>query len=107
MKIRLYISAALVSLMGFAYGQQQTLYTNYLMNQYLYNPAYSGVVDGTQFNAGYRNQWVGFEGAPKTFMVSGYGKFKKKPNMSAGGLITTERIGLLQKTTFYATYGYH
>ena len=107
MIIKVYISVLLLVSVGFVYGQQQTLYTNYLMNQYLYNPAYAGVEDGTQFNLGYRNQWVGFDGAPKTFMVSGYGKLKKKPNMAIGGLITTEKIGLLQRTTFYATYTYH
>ncbi len=90
-----------------ALGQQQTLYTNYLMNQYLYNSAYAGVEDGTQFNIGYRNQWVGFDGAPKTFMLSGYGKLKKKPNMALGALIMTEQIGLLQKTNFYVSYSYH
>lgn len=77
------------------------------MNQYIYNPAYAGVEDGTQFNLGYRNQWLGFDGAPKTLMLSGYGKFKKKPNMAAGGIIMTEKIGLLQRTSFYATYSYH
>jgi type IX secretion system PorP/SprF family membrane protein len=89
------------------YGQQQTLYTNYLMHQYLYNPAYAGVVKGTQFNAGYRNQWLGFEGAPKTFIGSGYGNFKKKPNMTVGGLVSSERIGLLQRTSFFGTYSYN
>jgi type IX secretion system PorP/SprF family membrane protein len=88
-------------------AQQQSLYTNYLLNQYVYNPAYAGVEDGTQFNLGYRNQWLGFEGGPVTYMVSGYGKFKKRPNMAAGGLVITEKIGLLQRTSFYATYSYH
>jgi type IX secretion system PorP/SprF family membrane protein len=107
MKIKGYIIVGMLALSAFAVAQQQTLYTNYLLNQYLYNPAYAGVDDGTKFNMGYRNQWAGFDGAPKTFMVSGYGKLKKKPNMALGGIITTERIGLLQRTAFYATYSYH
>jgi|GEM_PF-28050 len=107
MKIRVYIVLMFLGRAGFTSGQQQTLYTNYLMNQYIYNPAYAGVEDGTQFNLGYRNQWLGFDGSPKTLMLSGYGKFKKKPNMAAGGIIMTERIGLLQRTAFYATYSYH
>lgn len=108
MKVKAQIIIVLLILVtGAAYSQQQTLYTNYLMNQFIYNPAYAGVEDGTQFNMGYRNQWLGFEGAPTTFMVSGYGKLKKKPNMAVGGLVTTERIGLLQRTSFYGTYSYH
>ncbi|PBQ34748.1 hypothetical protein CNR22_24220 [Sphingobacteriaceae bacterium] len=107
MKIKVYICLVVFLSMGASFAQQQTLYTSYLMNQYIYNPAYAGVEDGTQFNLGYRNQYVGFDGAPKSYMFSGYGKFKKKPNMAAGGLIMTEKIGLLQRTSFYATYSYH
>jgi type IX secretion system PorP/SprF family membrane protein len=107
MKMKKYITVLCVLFIGFTYGQQQTLYTNYLLNQYLYNPAYAGVVEGTQFNIGYRNQWVGFDGAPKTLILTGYGTVKKKPNMAIGGVLTTEKIGLLQRTTFYGTYTYH
>ena len=107
MKITKYITILFVMSAAFAVAQQQSLYTNYLLNQYLYNPAYAGVEEGTVLSIGYRNQWLGFDGAPKSFMVSGYGKLKKKPNMALGGIITTERIGLLQRTTFHATYSYH
>lgn len=88
-------------------SQQQTVYTNYLLNQYLYNPAYAGVYQGTSFNVGYRNQWVGFDGAPVSFLANGYGTFKKKPNMNVGAYVTTEKIGLFQRTTFGGTYTYH
>lgn len=88
-------------------SQQQTVYTNYLLNQFLYNPAYAGVYQGTSFNVGYRNQWVGFDGAPVSFLANGYGTFKKKPNMNVGAYVTTEKIGLFQRTTFGGTYTYH
>lgn len=90
-----------------AFSQQQTVFSNFLVYQYLYNPAYAGVIQGTQFNVGYRNQWQGFEGAPKTIMVSGYGTMKKKPNMTIGGSLITERIGLLQINSFMGSYSYH
>ena len=92
---------------SFFKGQQQTLFTNITLHQYLYNPAYAGANKGTQFNIGYRNQWAGFEGAPVTFMASGYGTFKKKPNMAAGGSIMNDKSGLLSRTSFYGTYSYH
>lgn len=95
-----------VALAGASFAQQQTVFTNILLNQYLYNPAYAGVDTGTTFNAAYRNQWVGFDGAPKTYVFSGYGNFKKKPNMTIGGLISTERVGLLLRTGFYGSYAY-
>ncbi len=107
MKKNLNITFLFLALAGLLVAQQQTLYTNYLVNQYLYNPAYAGVVEGTQINAAYRNQWVGFDGSPKTYMLSGYGNMKKKPNMAVGGILTSERIGLLQRTSVYGTYTYH
>lgn len=87
-------------------AQQQTVYSNILMNQYLYNPAYAGVDDGTRISLSHRNQWMGFEGAPVTNIASGYGKLKKKPMMAVGGMVMTERMGLLQRTFFYGTYSY-
>jgi type IX secretion system PorP/SprF family membrane protein len=102
-----YITGLVMLFFGLANAQQQTVYTNYLLNQYLYNPAYAGVEEGTKFNAGFRNQWLGFDGAPKTLMLTGYGNLKKKPKMAIGGIVTTERIGLLQRTAFYGTYSYH
>ncbi|MEI8136957.1 MAG: type IX secretion system membrane protein PorP/SprF, partial [Bacteroidota bacterium] len=107
MKIKLYTLFILMLFYSFFKGQQQTLFTNITLHQYLYNPAYAGANKGTQFNIGYRNQWAGFEGAPVTFMASGYGTFKKKPNMAAGGLIMNDKSGLLSRTSFYGTYSYH
>lgn len=92
---------------SFSNAQQQTLFTNITLHQYLYNPAYAGSSKGMQFNMGYRNQWTGFEGAPVTYMASGYGTFKKRPNMAAGGLIINDKSGLLSRTSFYGTYSYH
>lgn len=106
MKTKLYIFI-LILCYSFSNAQQQTLFTNITLHQYLYNPAYAGSSKGMQFNMGYRNQWAGFEGAPVTFMASGYGTFKKRPNMAAGGLIINDKSGLLSRTSFYGTYSYH
>ncbi len=106
MKIKLYIFILMLCY-SFSNAQQQTLFTNITLHQYLYNPAYAGSSKGMQFNLGYRNQWAGFEGAPVTYMASGYGTFKKHPNMAAGGLIINDKSGLLSRTSFYGTYSYH
>ncbi len=105
MKRWIYITFAALGF-GHFNAQQQTLYTNYLLNPYLYNPAYAGAVEGSQASIGYRNQWTGFDGSPKTYMANGFGNLKKRPKMAIGGLVMTERIGLLQRTTFYGTYTY-
>jgi type IX secretion system PorP/SprF family membrane protein len=106
MKIKYIIYFLLVFSVA-AKAQQQTLFTNILINPYLYNPAYAGAYKGKEFNMGYRQQWTGFDGAPKTFLLSGYGTFKKKPYMAVGGLVTNDRSGLLQRTTVHGSYSYH
>ncbi|MGE0567552.1 MAG: type IX secretion system membrane protein PorP/SprF [Bacteroidia bacterium] len=88
-------------------AQQQTQYTSFLMNQYAYNPAYAGTILGMQFNAAYRRQWVGFDGAPTIMMGSGYGTLKKKPQMAVGGMIVNDQLGLLNRTSIYGSYSYH
>ncbi len=90
-----------------SHAQQQGVYTNFLMNPLLYNVAYAGVNQGTQFNAGYRNQWFGFDGAPTTANFNGYGNFRKRPQMAAGGIITSERMGLLEFNSVSGLYSYH
>jgi type IX secretion system PorP/SprF family membrane protein len=88
-------------------AQQQGLYSNFLLNQVVYNPAYAGVVPGKQFNASYRNQWTGFEGAPKTIAVNGYGNMRSKPNVALGGAVFSEKLGLIDYTSFYGIFSYH
>ncbi|MBS1652176.1 MAG: type IX secretion system membrane protein PorP/SprF [Bacteroidetes bacterium] len=89
------------------FGQQQSLFTSIITNQYLYNPAYAGVNTGQEYTGLYRSQWAGFSGAPNTALFSGFGTLKKKPQMALGGYIMTERIGLLQRNSLYFSYSYH
>jgi len=107
MKKKLYIGVIFVFCVQLVQAQQQTVYTSYFLNPYLYNPAYAGVVQGTQFTLGHRNQWVGFDGAPRVSMFSGYGNFKKKPHMAVGGMVISDRGGLIQRTSFQGSYAYH
>lgn len=106
MKLKFFITISVFSC-GLLFGQQQTLFTNYMLNQYLYNPAYAGVFKGIEVNANYRQQWAGFDGAPVTAIASAYGTFNKRPNMAIGGLIINDRTGLIGRTAVYASYSYH
>jgi type IX secretion system PorP/SprF family membrane protein len=105
MKIKLLILG--IALEGLLFAQQQSVFTNVLLHPYLYNPAYAGVSKTLQVNLNYRNQWTGFEGAPKSYALSVYSSFKKRQNMAVGGLITGDRTGLISRTSFYGSYSYH
>lgn len=88
-------------------AQQQTLYTNYLLNAYAYNSGVVGSQPYAQANLFYRNQWTGFEGAPKTYLMSLYGPLKKMKGAAVGGMIMADKTGLISTNTGYLTFAYH
>jgi type IX secretion system PorP/SprF family membrane protein len=45
-----------------AMAQQKPHYTQYIMNQYIINPALSGIENYTDIKVSHRHQWVGFNG---------------------------------------------
>ncbi len=53
-----------------AYGQQENQYTQFMYNQLVLNPAYAGARGHTSFQALYRGQWLGFEKAPTSKLLS-------------------------------------
>nr|WP_276898389.1 type IX secretion system membrane protein PorP/SprF [Pedobacter kyonggii] len=54
------------------FSQQKPQYTQYIFNQYLLNPALSGIENYLDFKAGYRKQWSGITDAPQTSFVSAH-----------------------------------
>jgi type IX secretion system PorP/SprF family membrane protein len=88
-------------------AQQLPLYTNYVLNNYAYNPAVAGSKPYAVVNLNYRNQWVGFKDAPKTYLVSLHSSIGKQKKVGVGVLINSDNTGLLGKTTGQLTFAYH
>jgi type IX secretion system PorP/SprF family membrane protein len=59
-------------------AQQKSQYSQYMINNYLLNPALTGIEDYTDVKLGYRNQWSGVNGAPITFYLSGHTRLSGK-----------------------------
>lgn len=55
-----------------AHGQQRAQFSQYMANYYLLNPAVAGTEKFIDVKAGFRSQWVGFEGGPVTYYVSAH-----------------------------------
>ncbi len=51
-------------------AQQLPQYTQYVFNNYLLNPAVTGIENYTDVKMGYRSQWTGLDGAPVTSYLS-------------------------------------
>ena len=49
-----------------AFAQQRPHYTQYILNNYILNPAISGIENYTDVKLSARDQWVGLNGAPRT-----------------------------------------
>ncbi|RZM27861.1 MAG: type IX secretion system membrane protein PorP/SprF, partial [Pedobacter sp.] len=60
-----FLTAALYS-----HAQQKPQYTQYIFNNYLLNPALSGMENYTDVKLGFRQQWQGITDAPRTSFVS-------------------------------------
>lgn len=90
-----------------AMSQQQMVTTNFLMNDYYYNPAIAGSKDKHIANIAYRNQWTGFQGAPVTLFGNFYGSYKNEEKIGYGVSLVSDRNGLTQNTGLYLNYAYH
>ncbi len=88
-------------------SQQQLVYSNFLMNNYYYNPAIAGSNEVHEANMSYRNQWVGFEGAPTSIVGSFHGSYRNNGKVGYGATLVSDRIGLQQNTGIYLNYAQH
>src|SRR5204863_9264443 len=61
-----------------AVAQQRPHYTQYILNNYILNPALSGIENYTDLKLSYRNQWTGIDGAPVTVYLSAHAPIGKK-----------------------------
>ncbi|MCH8903541.1 MAG: type IX secretion system membrane protein PorP/SprF [Bacteroidetes bacterium] len=102
---RIMILLGLVILVNHSFGQQQPLYTQYMLNNYAINPAITGIEEFWTVKLTHRAQWVGFDGAPVTSIITGHGVVSDK--IAIGGMLFNDMLGPIRKTGLNATYAYH
>ncbi|HJS55539.1 MAG TPA: type IX secretion system membrane protein PorP/SprF [Chitinophagaceae bacterium] len=61
-----------------ALSQQKPHYTQYVLNQYIINPAISGIENYVDVKMSVRDQWVGLAGAPRTAYLTVHAPIGKK-----------------------------
>ena len=93
------------------HGQQTLQYSNYLENSFYLNPAVAHL-GKKSLNIIYRNQWAGFEGAPKTTFLSYQSSFSHKKDVKSssfsnvGGFLQNENIGAFRSFKINISYSY-
>jgi type IX secretion system PorP/SprF family membrane protein len=118
-------------------AQQRPHYTQYIMNNFIINPAVAGIENYWDMKACHRQQWVGLDGAPVTTYVTIHGPFKKneygretpttlhadgdnprgsaywdsytkaEPHLGFGATFVNDKTGPLVTNTASATLAYH
>ncbi len=131
---KLYLFFATIVLVSGVKAQQQALFSQYMLNGYIYNPALAGMEDYTDVKSSYRKQWLGMPNSPSTMYVSVSAalnqkdlnkeelgslpmrgassiRFKtdqpKKIRHGVGGFIMNDNAALVNKTSAYVGYAIH
>jgi len=78
MKKRNSLLLAVVFVVNVVAAQQRSHYTQYILNNFILNPALAGIENYTDVKISARDQWVGFEGAPRTAYLTIQGPLGKK-----------------------------
>jgi type IX secretion system PorP/SprF family membrane protein len=127
---------ACVFIVNVVAAQQRSHYTQYILNNYILNPALSGIENYTDVKLSVRDQWVGLNGAPRTIYLTIQGPIGKKdyktsatsfnipgqnprgesywegytasePHHGVGLTVLNDKTGNFNRFTAYATYAYH
>lgn len=107
-------------------AQQQALYSQYMLDAFLVNPAVAGAEGVTAVNLTARQQWAGYSESPRTYALSGQTRIlrtsfrnrsrfiksrvkRRRPSgrVGLGGFVFNDNNGRIHRTGFQGTYAYH
>ena len=87
-------------------AQQLPHYSQYMINDYVLNPAIGGKDAYFEGMSANRYQWGGITDAPRTYILSLQGPMKYQ-HMGIGGQLFTDIVGPTRRTGGYLSYAYH
>ena len=103
--IKVLLLVLISSRINVLWSQQDPMFTQYMFNMMSINPAYAGSLEATNFQALYRLQWLGVEGAPRTLTLSAHAPISDM-NMGWGVTLYNDRIGPLNLSMINGNYAY-
>jgi type IX secretion system PorP/SprF family membrane protein len=87
------------------WAQHHPMYSQYMFNQMVINPAYAGSRDVLSATALYRHQWAGFKGAPRTQSFFFHAPLPN-PRNNFGLSMVMDRLGVTYRNTVQISYAY-
>ncbi|MFN6039314.1 MAG: type IX secretion system membrane protein PorP/SprF [Bacteroidota bacterium] len=91
----------------FILSQQNPFWSQHRGSLFLFNPAVAGSRKIIDVRLGYRQQWVGYEGAPKTMCLTVHGKLLKEGKIGVGGILLKDEIGPFRYFSASGAVSYH
>ena len=103
LRLSLFLFSVLISF--YCQAQLYPVFSQYYFNELMINPAFAGA--HVQFSATttYRNQWINFPGAPKTFSLSAHSSFVNG-KVGLGFMINEDKIGSYANKDLTISYAY-
>lgn len=86
-------------------AQQLTFMSQYMVDNYIMNPAAAGSYEYSPIALSARQQWVGFSDAPSTQMLTAH--MNVKDHHGVGLKLYNDMIGPLGRISIQGTYAYH
>src|SRR6476661_7978028 len=134
--MRSYLTLVVLLFTSIAFAQQKPQYTQYILNNYIINPAVTGIENYIDIKAANRQQWTGLKNAPKTSYFTAHMPIGKSndwgsstsfnmvgenplgrsyrddyqasaPHHGIGLAVVVDETGPLSNATFNFTYAYH
>ncbi len=101
------ISILLISITIIGNSQQQSLFSQYLFNGFLINPAIAGSDSKSPIQLTAREQWAGIDGAPSTQAISGHTSLGLKESVGVGGYLYNDLFGPVSRAGIHGAFAYH
>jgi type IX secretion system PorP/SprF family membrane protein len=99
------LATFLLLITGYCNAQQYPVFSQYYFNELVINPAYAGAHVQLSATAIYRNQWVNFPGAPRTFSISAHSSVYKE-RIGVGVMVNVDKIGSYENKNVYGSFSY-
>lgn len=87
------------------FAQQDPMYTHYMYNTLVINPAYAGSRDALSITALHRSQWVNYKGAPIVQTLNLHTPLKNE-HLGLGLAISNDKIGPTNNTSAVVDFAY-
>ena len=86
-------------------GQHSSVFSQYMFNGLVLNPAYTGAEDALTIAGSFRKQWLGFKGSPMNQSLSIHSPLKDSRS-NIGGFLFHDTYGVTSITSAFFSYAF-